>query len=161
MSSRRLNPNLAKLNRTYTVGELAARFGVHKNTVRQWQRDGLAPIDKTRPLLFHGAAVRGFLTNRNASRKRPCQPGTIYCFSCRTPQRPACEMVDYIPKTQSTGNLRALCGTCGKLMHRRARRDALSTIMPGVAVQMAEGHGTLMGMPPPTSNSDFERQSAA
>ena len=44
MASRRLNPNLVKLHRSYTAGELAQRFEVHKNTVRNWQRDGLIRI---------------------------------------------------------------------------------------------------------------------
>ena len=54
MLGRRVNPNLVKRNRSYTASELAARLGVHKNTVRHWQRDGLAAIDGGRPTLFHG-----------------------------------------------------------------------------------------------------------
>ena len=72
MASRRLNPNLVKLHRSYTAGELAQRFDVHKNTVRNWQRDGLEPLDDSRPALFQGAAVRDFLRGRNTSRKQPC-----------------------------------------------------------------------------------------
>ena len=41
MSARRANPNAIKLHYSYTVGELAAVLGVHKNTVRNWQREGL------------------------------------------------------------------------------------------------------------------------
>ena len=81
MPSRRLNPNLVKLHRTYAVAELADRLAVHKNTVRQWQRDGLRPIDGGRPILFQGGAVRAFISERNASRKRPCPAGTLYCVS--------------------------------------------------------------------------------
>ncbi len=134
MAARRVNPNLIKLHRTYTVGELAQRLGVHKNTVRQWQREGLRPIDAGRPVLFQGAAVRAFLTQRNAGRKRPCPPGTIYCFRCRAPQAPAGGMVDYLALTTQAGNLRALCETCGGLMHRRVQEGAISAVMPGVAV---------------------------
>jgi phage terminase Nu1 subunit (DNA packaging protein) len=35
------NPNLAKVNRSYTFEELAAVFGVHKNTVSSWVKNGL------------------------------------------------------------------------------------------------------------------------
>ena len=64
MAARRVNPRAVKLHRSYSVPELAACFGVHKNTVRHWQRDGLKPIDGGRPLLFQGAVVRAFLSTR-------------------------------------------------------------------------------------------------
>jgi hypothetical protein len=140
MTMRRVNPNLIKINRTYAVAELADRLDVHKNTVRQWQRDGLLPIDRSRPLLFHGAAIREFLTKRNAGRKRPCGPGRFYCFRCREPRAPAGDMVDYLALTTRAGNLRGLCGTCGALMHRRALLGSIAAVMPGVAVQMVQAH---------------------
>ena len=112
MATRRINPYAVKLHRSYDIGELTGCLGVHKNTVRQWQRDGLKPNEARRPLLFQGERVRAFLTARNASRKRPCQPGTLYCFRCRQPRPPALGMVDYIPVTPTLGNLRAICATC-------------------------------------------------
>jgi excisionase family DNA binding protein len=139
MPSRRLNPQLVKLHRSYTVGELADRLGVHKNTVRQWRREGLEPLDGGRPVLFQGATVRAFLAARNAGRRRPCGPGRFYCFRCRAPQPPAGGMVDFVPLTARSGNLRAICGTCEGFMHRRASTEALGTVMPGIAVQMAQG----------------------
>ena len=78
MPARRANPNRVKQHRSYSVDELARCFDVHKNTVRNWQRDGLKPIDKARPILFHGAAVRDFLASRNSNRKRPCPPAVSY-----------------------------------------------------------------------------------
>lgn len=41
-----------KLHYSYSSSELAACCGVHKNTVRNWQRDGLEPNDEARPVLF-------------------------------------------------------------------------------------------------------------
>ena len=52
MGARRINPNLFKLNRSYDVGELARRTRVHKNTVRNWMRNGLEPVDGKRPVLI-------------------------------------------------------------------------------------------------------------
>jgi len=94
MASRRVNPCRIKINRSYTARELADALDVHKNTVRHYQREGLKPVDNRRPALFHGGAVRSFLTHRNTTRKRPCPPGTFYCFRCRAPKRPAEGMVD-------------------------------------------------------------------
>ena len=131
MAVRRVNPRAVKLHRSYCITELAACLGVHKNTVRHWQRGGLKPIDRGRPLLFQGTIVRAFLSARNASRKRPCPPGTLYCFRCREPRPPALGMVDYLSINAKSGNLRAICAMCETVMHRRASKAALASILPG------------------------------
>jgi hypothetical protein len=160
MAARRVNPGMVKMHRSYSAGELAARLGVHKNTVRFWQREGLAPIDEGRPVLFHGAAVRDFLKRRNAGRKRPCPPGTLYCFRCREPRQPALGMVDFVETQPGTGNLRALCGTCETIMHRRARREKLRTVLPGIAVQIVQDPRHLSGSRAPSLNCDIGQQGA-
>jgi hypothetical protein len=161
MSARRLNPYLIKMHRSYATNELAARLGVHKNTVRQWQRDGLRPIDDNRPALFQGAVARDFLVKRNAGRKRPCPPGTFYCFRCREPRQPALGMVDYVELRPGTGDLCAMCETCETSMHRRARMSALATTMPGIAVQIREAPSRLNGRSNPSPYCDLERLGAA
>lgn len=154
MSSKRTNPNRIKLHRSYSPGELAGLLDVHKNTVRQWQRDGLQPIDNRRPILFTGDTVRAFLIARNASRKHPCPPGMIYCFRCREARPPAGAMADYVPMNDSSGNLRAVCATCEIIMHRRIRLAALPVTMPGIDVQVMEGERRLTGEASPSLNSD-------
>lgn len=121
MTNKRVNPHAVKLHRAYSVGELAARLGVHKNTVRQWRREGLKPIVGVRPPLFDSATIRAFLAQRNANRKRPCPPGTLYCFRCRAPRPPALGMADFIASNATVGNIRAICATCETMMHRKAR----------------------------------------
>lgn len=157
MSARRVNPYVVKLHWSYSVPELAARLAIHKNTVRHWQRQGLAPIDACRPVLFQGAVVRAFLVARNASRKQPCSPGTLYCFRCREPRPPALGMVEYIVLTAVAGNLRAICATCETMMHRRARQASLFAIMPGLDVQVTQALPRLKGRPRPSLNCDSER----
>jgi excisionase family DNA binding protein len=154
--ARSVNPNLVKRNRSHTAGELAALLGVHKNTVRNWQRDGLAAIDDGRPVLFHGEAVREFLGKRNARRKQPCSPGTFYCFRCRAPRPPALGMVECLELKPGTGNLRALCETCETIMHRRVRLSHLAAVMPGIDVQIREPRSRLTDRPGPSLNCDSE-----
>ncbi|MEO7602480.1 MAG: helix-turn-helix domain-containing protein [Sphingomicrobium sp.] len=158
MAARRANPRAVKLHRSYSVSELAACFGIHKNTVRHWQRDGLKPIDAGRPVLFQGAIVRAFLSARNASRKRPCPPGTLYCFGCRKPRPPALGMADFISINAKSGNVRAICATCEAVMHRRAVKASLASILPGRDVQFLEALPRLTGSPPPSLNCVLERQ---
>ena len=138
MSARRPNARKVKLHRIYSAVELATCCGVHKNTVRNWQANGLQPVSKGRPTLFDGASVRAFLARRDASRKRPCPPATLYCFKCRQPRRPAMGMVEAIRQNATTGNLKAICDVCGTMMHRRTRLAALAAIMPNLDVQIRE-----------------------
>ena len=138
MPPRRATPQRVKLHRIYSATELAACCGVHKNTVRHWQASGLEPVSKGRPTLFDGATVRAFLAKRKASRKRPCPPGTIYCFKCRQPQPPALGLVEFTRGNGTTGDLAALCGACGTVMHRRASEAAIGAIMPNLTIQIRQ-----------------------
>ena len=138
MAARRIDPRVVKLHRTYDVAELATRLGVHKNTVRHWQEEGLKPLDGGRPVLFHGSTIRAFLSSRSVSRKAPCGAGRLYCFRCRAPRAPALGMIDYVPISATGGNVRALCATCETVMHRRAAKASLTAIMPGCDVQIVE-----------------------
>ena len=152
MGSCRVNPHRVKIHRNYTTRELADRLGVHKNTVKNWQRHGLAPIDEQRPLLFQGGIVRSFLVSWNKRRKRPCPIGTLYCFRCREARRPAPFSVEYIPRTSGPGNLRAICGECGTVMHRRTQQAAIHAVLPGLLVQITEAQPRLSENEDPPSN---------
>lgn len=152
MPAKRVNPNAVKQDRSYSIPELVRCCKVHKNTVRNWRRDGLAAIDKARPVLFQGATVRQFLRQRNASRKRPCSPGTIYCLKCREPRQPALGMIEYRARTAGSGNLRAICGTCETIMHRGARKVDLAKLFPNCTVQIAPGEQRLGECPARPAN---------
>ncbi len=151
MPGKRINPNLIKTHFSYTASELAKRLSVHKNTIRNWARDGLSSLPG-RPVLFHGGSVRAFIAASNASRRAPCPPGTFYCFRCRDRRKPALGMVDFIDRQRSAGNLTAICEACGATMNRRARRDALAAIMPGLDVQIRQGQSILNENPGPSLN---------
>jgi len=108
------NPRLVKIHRCYAVEEIAKLFNKHKNTVRAWIKQGLQPIDGRRPTLVHGLELATFLESRRAAGKRPCPPNHMYCLKCRVPKRPAADMADYLPITETSGNLRGLCRIAGR-----------------------------------------------
>lgn len=154
MALHRANARRVKMHRIYSATELADCLGVHKNTVRHWQANGLEPVSKGRPTLFDGKSVRDFLAKRNASRKSPCPPGTLYCFKCRQPRAPAMGMVEVARQNGITGNLIALCDMCGTMMHRRSRLAAIGTIMPGLDVQIREAGPRICERAEPSLNCD-------
>lgn len=156
--ARRINPRLIKVHHSYTVEEAARTLGVHKNTVRGWRAKGLEAIDRRKPIVFAGKDLRAFLERAKRIRRRPSPSGHFFCFRCRSPRRPAMAMVDYMPITAISGNLKALCGDCGTLMHRRARLADIGAVMPGIAVQIAGAPSRLSELPPPPLNGDFERK---
>jgi hypothetical protein len=160
MSRRRANPSLIKVHRSYTARELADRLGVHKNTVRHWQRKGLTAVDTQRPCLFKGAAVRAFLTGQYAKQKRPCPVGTLYCFKCREPRAPVPTSVEYVQMRPGSGNLGGICIDCGTIMHRRVRQATINSVLPGLLVQIREAPPRLSGSSDPSLDCDEERRSA-
>ena len=119
MGQRQANYRRVKIHRSYTVEEIARLFGIHKNTVRAWVKDGLPTCDQKRPTLILGRHLVAFLQDRRARRKRPCRLGEMYCLRCRAPRTPAANMVEYKPVTDKIGNLTAICPDCVSLMNQR------------------------------------------
>lgn len=139
MPGKRLNPNLAKVHRTYTIEEVARLFVVHRQTVRNWIKSGLPKFDKQRPILISGDCLRAFLQVRRNQKKRPCKPGELYCMRCRQPRRPAAGMLEYLAITPSSGNLRALCPSCAALMHRRVNLKKIRSAVGQNPVTFPDG----------------------
>ena len=141
------NPRHVKLHRAYLVEEAARVLGRHPHTVRQWIKAGLPTVDKRRPLLIRGRDLRAFLEARRTANRRPCPPGALYCFSCREPRAPTPGLVDYEPRESGAGNLKALCGVCGRIMCRRANAGRLAEILPGIEVRIIAGAAAHSGVP--------------
>jgi hypothetical protein len=154
MPARRINPRLMKLHRPYSVEEAARALGAHKNSVRRWIKAGLPTVDNTRPVLILGSDFQQWWGKRRKGAKRPLKPGQLYCFKCRQPKAPALGMVEYAASNATTGNLKAMCETCGTMMHRRARLVALAAIMPDLDVQRREAAPRIMERAHTSPNCD-------
>ncbi len=148
MATRHPNHRLAKIHRNYTVEEVAALFGVHRNTVREWIKRDLPTVDRKRPMLILGCDLAAFLQARRSKNKRPCQPGEIYCVRCRAPRNPAGDMADYQPVTATLGNLVGICPCCDSMMYRRVNlakleqvRGKLDITMPQAGRHIVESTG--------------------
>src|SRR5262245_837841 len=119
MGSRHPNPRLAKIHRSYSVEEMARLFNIHKNTVRNWLKQGLKPIDDQRPTVVRGEELRRFLSDRRTRAKQTCGPGRIFCLPCRAPKVPALKMVECVQVSDTVGTLRGICPDCGRMIYRR------------------------------------------
>jgi hypothetical protein len=128
------NYRRVKVHRSYTVEEVAHLFDLHRNTVRQWIKTGLPPIDGRRPRLILGRELIEFLKRRRLSKKRPCLPGQMYCVRCRAPKFPGAGMAEYQPLTGKTGNLAGICPDCNSMMYRCVSVARLDEIRGGMDI---------------------------
>lgn len=158
MSRTRFNPRLVKIHYSYPVEEIARILEVRKNTVRAWLKAGLQAIDDRRPTMVQGKVLRAFLERKRTINRCHCPPGTLYCVKCRAARGPALGMVDFVPRTPSSGNLRALCEACGTLMHLAANWGRVSALMPNLEVRMVEADPRLTGSSAPSLNRDSGRE---
>jgi excisionase family DNA binding protein len=126
--SRRIDPRRAKIHHNYTVADIAALFGVHRNTVRNWARSGLETIRVGGQILVLGDALREYLARRQADRRVRCPPGSMFCLKCRDARTPPDGLVEAVRSSATTVNLRGLCPVCGSIMHRQASLGRLAEI---------------------------------
>lgn len=155
MGARLPNPQRAKIHRSYTVEEAARLCNVHRNTVRQWIKQGLPICDDRRPVLVLGHHLRAFLQARRTRNKCTCGPGRIYCVRCRSPKVPAGGMADYIPSTSTAGMLAAICPDCGSMIYRRINVTKLASIRGELDITVPQAHSHIGESIHPFVNSDL------
>lgn len=132
---KRLNPNLSKIHRSYTVEEVAELYGVHKKTVRNWIKNGLLVIDDVRPLLILGTDLRLFIRQKRKGNKRKCKPSEIYCLRCRAPRNVLPETAKFVQDVGGIGRVFALCSVCDSKVNKYFRWRGLEAIRQELLVE--------------------------
>ena len=156
MGRRLPNPQRIKIHRSYDVGEIARVLNVHKNTVRNWRKQGLDTIDDRKPMLILGRTLRQFLEARRTKEKHTCGPGQIYCVRCRSPKAPALQMADYIPFSAALGNLRGICPDCEGFIHRRVSLAKIDAARGNLDITFLPAHLRIGESTAPTVSCDLE-----
>lgn len=152
---RRPNWRRIKVHFPYTVDKAAKVTGMTKGTVRRWIDAGNLPaITDKRPHYILGADLRDYLASR--SRRGPKMPPDVFrCFKCKTRKSAALGMADYIPLTESTGNLRTIC-ECGTLMHKVVSKSTLGQFAGVLEVTIQQGPERLTDSSSLSSNDHFK-----
>ena len=158
MPKRQPNYRLAQLHVSYTVEEAARRLGVHRNTVREWLRRGLQPLDSTRPMLILGRVLHEFLKQRRSARRKPCGPGQMFCLRCQQPRLPAQGLVELKALTTTRGSLVAICPVCVGLMNRLVNLERPPLHFGDLDVPKPSALSHIDDMDNPSVNSAFRKE---
>jgi len=158
MAKKHPNYRLVKIHRTYSVEEVAFLFGIHKNTVRNWLKEGLPKCDNRRPTLILGCDLSEFLQAKRKKNKRPCKPGEIYCVRCRAPQHPAGSMAEFQPVNGCLGNLIGICPVCESLMYRKVNQTKLEQIRGNLDIALPKALPHIDEITQPFVNCDLEKE---
>jgi hypothetical protein len=152
---RRYNLNRIKQAKTYEVKDICNLFALHKNTVLTWVKDGLTPLDKSRPMLIYGESLKAFLNEKQAKRKQHCRFNQLFCFKCQKPQEPMEKLADLHIITDKIARLKALCGVCLTPMNRNISLKDRAKFEKALVTQTLQGE-RLREPLSPSCNSDFK-----
>jgi hypothetical protein len=158
MGYRHPNSRLVKLYRNYSVEDIARLFGIHKNTVRSWLKQGLAAIDDRRPTLVTGQELSRFLHERRQKAKQSCGPGRIYCIACRAPKVPAGKMAECITAGPLAGNLCGMCPDCDRPIYRRVNLGKIGAIRGDLEITFTQPFPRLRESATPSVNCDSSQK---
>jgi hypothetical protein len=109
----RHNPRKAKSHRVYSDADVRALYDVCRNTIRNWIKVGLRPIDGLPPRLFTGAELNRFHADRAAAARRKPVDSEIYCIACGSQQAMSGRTVRLSSVSGVAGYLHWTCPGCG------------------------------------------------
>jgi hypothetical protein len=161
MRRRNPNPRRAIALFTYSVADMAALYGCHRSTVRNWLRFGLEPIDEKRPALVRGDVLNAFHASRRAKGKHPCGLAEIYCAPCHEPRRPAGDLVDIEPVNAKVWKVSGICPVCDRVITQRAGIVRLAHFRALEQLSAAKPPGRIRDASVPSANCGLEEKGNA
>ena len=158
---RKYRLNLVRVRRSYSIGEIADLLNLHVGTVRIWRKKGMGPIDPDdRPLLFVGAEIKRFLSERRKNRKIRLKDDEFYCPRCRRATRSIPGGIRIIDTGRTMGandrqvEIKGICAVCEC---RLTRFGTVNGIKGSFFDRMiTQGHGRLIRNSDSTVNTHFK-----
>ena len=102
-----------KKHRVYSVSQVMALYGVCRNTVSNWVRDGLCSSPCPGPQLFRGQELSRFHDERRARSKRSLRHGEFKCTACKAVVVPKTEALEFLAQGAHNSMVFAICPDCG------------------------------------------------
>lgn len=95
--------------RVYASEDVLRLYDIGSNTLSNWVKQGLQPIEGTRPHLFRGAELCRFHAERRMHNQRTLRAGEFKCVTCKLAVLPAPAGFWF---SLSSHNIRMAHGTC-------------------------------------------------
>lgn len=124
------NPNLIKVRRSYSPGEIAQLFGIDQKTCFRWIKNGGLKVIKenTSPLLVGGGDLKDFITRNKKERKTKLKADEYFCLKCRKAVRAKAGSEQTVKTGKTIGknklpqiNKVGICEDCGTKLNRFLR----------------------------------------
>lgn len=134
----RIKQHRIRQNHAYTFQEAADTVGVHKNTVRQWVKQGLKIMDAVRPLLIHGSELKAFLIKRKADARVVCRPHEFYCIKCQAARCTQDNFVDVVIRHARLMTLKGKCTVCSTTMNKGIGEEKILAGLNGLIIRTVQ-----------------------
>lgn len=126
MGYKKIPFNKIRINRTYTIAELADVLGVCIATVWNWIQKGLPVVDRSqKPWLIDGREAREYLESRFKNSKSKMLYYEFYCVNCGCGVEVDPESIEVITKESKkldnnnyTVRITGICKECGTKTNR-------------------------------------------
>ncbi|MFT5650005.1 MAG: hypothetical protein ACJAXK_001717 [Yoonia sp.] len=122
---KRVSTRNVRKHRLYSYEEAGGALGVTPHTVRSWRSSGLQVMTASTPHYILGAEMIRYVEDKQAKKSVKTGLDQMYCFKCKTPQKPLWSMVDYIPINDTRGRLSGLCEGCEGRLQRFVGKGSL------------------------------------
>jgi excisionase family DNA binding protein len=140
---RTYNVHRVKATWPYTVQEIAELFGIHKNAVLRWLKDGLGANKDQRPFLIRGEELIRFLNARQRRKRCKCAITEFYCFKCRGPRGAYLGIADVAIESPTRIRVSSLCAVCDTPINKVQSVRDLERIRSRFHVQQLTGEHIL------------------
>jgi hypothetical protein len=140
---RTYNVRRLKLTWAYSVQDVATLYGLHKNSVLRWLKEGLQPNADGRPYLIRGDELARFLTARQKRRKRKCSITEFYCFKCRAPREAYLRIGDIMIESPTRFRLKSICEVCSTPVNKVQSVRNLQKVLTIFEIQALTGEHLL------------------